>query len=121
VLHAQREGMVPPVACAVVVSSVPLGKVSFSRFLWRQFFNAELSTSSTVASRVLCANGWCVNPHFGIFARLLQVKVVTLRGHSISKSGAMTGGSSTAERVDRWEEREVDGLRQRKAELEGTL
>jgi hypothetical protein len=50
-----------------------------------------------------------------------QVKVVTLRGHSISKSGAMTGGSSAAERVDRWEEREVDGLRQRKAELEGKV
>jgi hypothetical protein len=50
-----------------------------------------------------------------------QVKVVTLRGHSISKSGAMTGGSSTAERVDRWEEREVDGFRQRKAELEGKV
>jgi hypothetical protein len=30
VLHAQREGMVPTVACAVVVSSVPLGKVRFS-------------------------------------------------------------------------------------------
>jgi structural maintenance of chromosome 1 len=55
------------------------------------------------------------------FTKGERVKVVTLRGHSISKSGAMTGGSAASERVDRWEEREVDALRQRKAELESLL
>lgn len=55
------------------------------------------------------------------FTRNEKVKVVTLRGHSISKSGAMTGGSTGGERVDRWEEKEVDSLRRRKAELEGLL
>jgi structural maintenance of chromosome 1 len=55
------------------------------------------------------------------FTKGERVKVVTLRGHSISKSGAMTGGSAASERVDRWEEREVDTLRQRKAELESLL
>jgi hypothetical protein len=68
VLHAQREGMVPTVACAVVVSSVPLGKVSFSVLLWRQSVNAELSTSSMLLL-VCCVLTGCVN-HFAISASL---------------------------------------------------
>ena len=55
------------------------------------------------------------------FTKGERVKVVTLRGHSISKSGAMTGGSVATERVDRWEEREVDQLRARKTQLDSQL
>jgi len=40
--------------------------------------------------------------------------VVTLKGHSINKSGAMTGGASVSQGGDRWEEREAEGLRKRK-------
>jgi structural maintenance of chromosome 1 len=43
---------------------------------------------------------------------------VTLRGHIIGKSGAMTGGSSPRDNSDRWEEKEIDVLRKRKIELE---
>lgn len=48
------------------------------------------------------------------------MKVVTLRGHVIGKSGAMTGGSSLRDNnnSDRWEEKEIDILRKRKMELE---
>ena len=57
------------------------------------------------------------------FTRGERVKVVTLRGHSINKSGAMTGGSTASSRegADRWEEKEVDVMRRRKAELEHLL
>ena len=36
-----------------------------------------------------------------------QVKVVTLKGHVISKTGSMTGGSSQRDGTDRWEEKVV--------------
>jgi structural maintenance of chromosome 1 len=55
------------------------------------------------------------------FTRGERVKVVTLRGHSIGKSGAMTGGAAAREGQDRWEEKEVDVLKKRKAELEGLI
>ena len=50
-----------------------------------------------------------------------RVKVVTLKGNVINKSGAMTGGSTTGIREsgpDRWEEKEIDKMRKRKASLE---
>jgi hypothetical protein len=55
------------------------------------------------------------------FTRGERVKVVTLRGHSIGKSGAMTGGAAAREGQDRWEEKEVDMLKKRKAELEALI
>jgi len=42
--------------------------------------------------------------------------VVTLKGHSINKSGAMTGGASVSSGGDRWEEKEAEALRKRKGE-----
>eukprot|EP01032_Pedospumella_encystans_P009996 gene9996-11716_t len=56
------------------------------------------------------------------FTRNERVKVVTLKGHSINKSGAMTGGASVSSgNSDRWEEREGELLRKKKAELEAQL
>lgn len=55
------------------------------------------------------------------FVRQENVKVVTLKGHIISKSGAMTGGSSARESHDRWEDRNLDALRQRKSVVEELL
>jgi len=55
------------------------------------------------------------------FVKGERVKVVTLRGHSISKSGAMTGGAAAGGQdgqQDRWGEREADGWRARRGELE---
>lgn len=54
------------------------------------------------------------------FDRGENVKVVTLQGHVISRSGAMTGGS-VREGFDRWEEKDVEQLRKRKLELEDEL
>lgn len=52
------------------------------------------------------------------FTRNEKVKVVTVRGHVIGKSGAMTGGApSGSGRSDRWEEKEVEKIRKKKAEL----
>ncbi|KAJ1421694.1 RecF/RecN/SMC, partial [Ochromonadaceae sp. CCMP2298] len=50
-----------------------------------------------------------------------RVKVVTLKGHSIGKSGAMTGGAPPREGQDRWEEREVEGWRARRSEVESMV
>ena len=48
-----------------------------------------------------------------------KVKVVTLRGAVITKAGAMTGGVSPGDaRGSRWEEKEVETLRQRKSDIE---
>lgn len=55
------------------------------------------------------------------FQRNERVKAVTLRGHSISQSGAMTGGAAPRDGHDRWEQKEVDRLRERKARLEQLL
>jgi structural maintenance of chromosome 1 len=52
------------------------------------------------------------------FNRGEKVKVVTLNGHVISKNGAMTGGTTSQNGGDRWEEKEVERLRRRKTELE---
>ena len=52
------------------------------------------------------------------FVKNEKVKVVTIKGHVIGKTGAMTGGSSFKETNDRWREKELDQLRQRKTELE---
>ena len=41
---------------------------------------------------------------------LYQVKVVTLKGHVISKTGSMTGGSSQRDGTDRWEEKVITCL-----------
>lgn len=55
------------------------------------------------------------------FRRNEKVKVVTLKGHVIGKSGAMTGGTSSNEAQDRWEEREFDKLQRKKADLEKSI
>lgn len=55
------------------------------------------------------------------FQRGERVKVVTYRGHSIGRSGAMTGGAPPREGQDRWEEKDIDRLRKRKAELDSLL
>lgn len=53
------------------------------------------------------------------YGRDEKVKVVTLRGAVISKAGAMTGGMSPGDaRGSRWEEKEIEVLRQRKTEIE---
>lgn len=46
-----------------------------------------------------------------------QVKVVTLQGHIIHRSGSMTGGVAK-DSCDRWEEKEIEKLRQKKVDLE---
>jgi structural maintenance of chromosome 1 len=48
------------------------------------------------------------------------VKVVTLSGQVIGRSGAMTGGS-LKERSDRWEEKDMDALQQKRSNLERDL
>ena len=55
------------------------------------------------------------------FNRGETVKVVTLSGHKIGKSGAMTGGASPNTARDRWEEKEIEKLMKRKAQLEKQL
>jgi structural maintenance of chromosome 1 len=57
------------------------------------------------------------------FTRGEKVKVVTLKGHVIGKSGAMTGGtiSKSGGLADRWEEKDVERLRRRKVELEESI
>lgn len=53
------------------------------------------------------------------FNRDERLKVVTLNGHKISKSGAMTGGESNGRGSgDRFEEKEAERLKKRKTELE---
>jgi len=47
-----------------------------------------------------------------------RIKVVTVKGHVISKNGAMTGGASARDGQNRWEEKEVERLRRRKSEVE---
>ena len=47
-----------------------------------------------------------------------RCKLVTLHGDMIGKSGAMTGGFVNLSNTDRWEEKEVEELRQKKARLE---
>ncbi len=57
------------------------------------------------------------------FTRNERLKTVTIKGHIINKSGAMTGGSSTGTlrtTADRWEEKEVLKLKQRKMEIEAS-
>ena len=49
-----------------------------------------------------------------------RVKVVTLTGHQIGKSGAMTGGTS-GQSKDRWEEKEVEKIRKKKNEIEENI
>jgi structural maintenance of chromosome 1 len=59
------------------------------------------------------------------FTKGERAKVVTLKGHVIGKTGAMTGGSSSRDGgggdTNRWEEKELERLRKRKADLEETL
>ena len=55
------------------------------------------------------------------FDRGERVQVVTLNGHSISKSGAMTGGATSRDGHDRWEETAVQRMRVRKAEIDEEL
>jgi len=50
-----------------------------------------------------------------------RVKLVTVDGEMISKSGAMTGGQVTEQRADRWEEKEVEKLRADKAAVEAAI
>jgi len=52
------------------------------------------------------------------FSKGEKVKVVTTRGHVISKNGSMTGGASAGGGGDRWEEKEVERLKRRKTEIE---
>merc|ERR1711871_1910254 len=54
------------------------------------------------------------------FSRGERVKVVTLTGHQIGKSGAMTGGTS-GQSKDRWEEKEVEKIRKKKNEIEENI
>jgi structural maintenance of chromosome 1 len=50
------------------------------------------------------------------------VKIVTLKGHVINRTGAMTGGYMPPEgATNRWGEREVETKRTRKAELEESI
>ena len=59
------------------------------------------------------------------FHKKEKVKVVTINGHVISKSGSMTGGTSSASRsgtgMNRWEEKEVEKMRKKQVELNETL
>ena len=58
------------------------------------------------------------------FQKKEKVKVVTITGHVISKSGTMTGGTSSAARpggMNRWEEKEIDKLRKKQVELNESL
>lgn len=79
----------------------------------------KVAVSYAVGSTVVCdtleeAQQLC-------FDRNERVKTVTIKGQIISKSGAMTGGSSASLRaggLDRWEEREILQMRARKTELE---
>ncbi|CAN0551129.1 unnamed protein product, partial [Ectocarpus sp. 8 AP-2014] len=50
-----------------------------------------------------------------------QIKAVTLNGFLISKSGNMTGGTTTRDlaRAGQWDEKEFSELKQRRQELEG--
>ncbi len=50
-----------------------------------------------------------------------NVKIVTLKGQIISRSGAMTGGSLKQQITDRWEEKEYDNLKLKKRQLEEEL
>lgn len=51
-----------------------------------------------------------------------KVKVVTVKGHVIGKSGAMTGGTfGSRESANRWEEKDIERLQQRKHEIEDLL
>lgn len=55
------------------------------------------------------------------FHRNEKVKAVTLSGHVIGKSGAMTGGSTSKDTHDRWEEKDVEKLRKKKHLLEESV
>jgi structural maintenance of chromosome 1 len=56
------------------------------------------------------------------FNRNERVKIVTTGGQVIGTSGAMTGGYVPKEgATDRWEEKEADSLKSRKAELESSI
>ncbi len=55
------------------------------------------------------------------FTKNESVKVVTIKGHVISKQGTMTGGVSSTQGIDRWEEKEYDKLRKRKSEIEDEM
>ena len=55
------------------------------------------------------------------FTRGERLKVVTLGGHVISKTGTMTGGTVSKEGSNRWEEREIEKLRKEKIELEESI
>jgi len=55
------------------------------------------------------------------FQRNEKVKAVTLSGHVISKSGAMTGGSTSKDTQDRWEEKDVEKFRKKKTALEESV
>lgn len=77
--------------------------------------NIKAAVSYAVGSTLVCdtleeAQELC-------FQKNESVKVVTLRGHVINKSGAMTGGSVRENFQDRWEEKEVENLRKTKEDL----
>ena len=78
------------------------------------------AVSYAVGSTVVCdtlddAQDLCFN-------RGEKVKVVTVKGHVIGKSGAMTGGTfGTRESANRWEEKDIERLQQRKHEIEELL
>eukprot|EP01034_Spumella_vulgaris_P028694 gene28694-35595_t len=59
------------------------------------------------------------------FTRKQSVKVVTINGHVINKSGAMTGGSSSSVHegggADRWEEKAVQKMRERSNQLSSEI
>lgn len=55
------------------------------------------------------------------FVKNEKVKAVTLKGHVIGKTGAMTGGSNLRENQDRWRDKEIDEWRTRKQEIDEFL
>ena len=58
------------------------------------------------------------------FRKKEKVKVVTIAGHVISKSGTMTGGSTSSSRgggMNRWEEKEIEKMRKKQVELNDSL
>ena len=55
------------------------------------------------------------------FRRGERAKVVTVRGHVIGRSGAMTGGAVGDRQTDRWQENEIEACLQRKNQLDDYL
>lgn len=71
-------------------------------------FDRAIVCDSLQSARVLC------------YEKGEQVKVVTLQGHIIHRSGSMTGGVAR-ETADIWESKEIDRLQKEKANLENRL